>query len=133
MVKLEAYADNFSGVEKKWSNDSRILVKSLLKAIDEVESTNVLQVLTDNAWEEGREDVATMDAIDWWSTYGSEILELAKVAKKVTNVQMCFTSILEYHFQFFITISYHTKRYRLNQLRARRHKGIRAHIHTSKV
>jgi len=30
-------------------------------------------------------DDVTMDAIDWWSTYGSETPELAKVANKVLS------------------------------------------------
>jgi len=38
-------------------------------------------------------DVVTMDAIDWWSTYGSETPTLAEVAKKVFS-QPISSSIL---------------------------------------
>ncbi|KAK8634108.1 hypothetical protein V6N13_014937 [Hibiscus sabdariffa] len=37
-------------------------------------------------------DVVTMDAIDWWSIYGSQTPELAEVAKKVLSQPISFSS-----------------------------------------
>lgn len=49
-----------------------------------------------------KEDVVFADAIDWWSTYGSETPEFAKITKKVfysTNHEFFSWSGLDYLFK----------------------------------
>ncbi|PWA77296.1 HAT dimerization domain, Ribonuclease H-like domain protein [Artemisia annua] len=61
-------------------------------------------------------DAATMDAIEWWSTYGSETPELAEVAKKVLS-QPISSSYAERNWSTYSYI-HSIKRNRLNNKRA---------------
>ncbi len=61
-------------------------------------------------------DTVTMDSIDWWSTYGSETPELAKVAKKVLS-QPISSSSAERNWSTYSYI-HNVKRNRLNCTRA---------------
>jgi hypothetical protein len=61
-------------------------------------------------------DAVTMDAIDWWSTYGSETPELAQVAKKVLS-QPISSSSAERSWSTYSYI-HSVKRNRLNCERA---------------
>ncbi|XP_038709524.1 uncharacterized protein LOC120004292 [Tripterygium wilfordii] len=61
-------------------------------------------------------DAVTMDAIDWWSTYGSETPELAEVAKKVLS-QPISSSSAERNWSTYSYI-HNVKRNRLNGTRA---------------
>ncbi|KAL4587556.1 hypothetical protein LXL04_000428 [Taraxacum kok-saghyz] len=61
-------------------------------------------------------DAVTMDAIDWWSTYGAETPELAEVAKKVLS-QPISSSSAERNWSTYSYI-HNVKRNRLNEKRA---------------
>ncbi|GKB63029.1 hAT dimerization domain, ribonuclease H-like domain protein [Tanacetum coccineum] len=61
-------------------------------------------------------DAVTMDAVDWWSTYGSETPELADVAKKVLS-QPISSSSAERNWSTYSYI-HSVKRNRLNNKRA---------------
>ncbi|OMO84664.1 hypothetical protein CCACVL1_10726 [Corchorus capsularis] len=61
-------------------------------------------------------DAVTMDAIEWWSTYGSETPELMEVAKKVLS-QPISSSSAERAWSTYSYI-YNVKRNRLNCTRA---------------
>lgn len=61
-------------------------------------------------------DAVTMDAIDWWSTYGSETPELAEIAKKVLS-QPISSSSAERNWSTYSYI-HNVKRNRLNSSRA---------------
>lgn len=61
-------------------------------------------------------DAVTLDAIDWWSTYGSETPELAEVAKKVLS-QPISSSSAERNWSTYSYI-HNVKRNRLNANRA---------------
>ncbi|XP_077250104.1 uncharacterized protein LOC143889688 [Tasmannia lanceolata] len=61
-------------------------------------------------------DAVTMDAIDWWATYGSETPELAEVAKKVLS-QPITSSSAERNWSTYSFI-HNVKRNRLNSSRA---------------
>ncbi|KAJ0569473.1 putative HAT dimerization domain, ribonuclease H-like superfamily [Helianthus annuus] len=61
-------------------------------------------------------DAVTMDAVDWWGTYGSETPELAEVAKKVLS-QPISSSLAERNWSTYSYI-HNVKRNRLNCDRA---------------
>ena len=72
-------------------------------------------------------DAATMDAIDWWSTYGSETPQLAEVAKKILSQPVSSSSAK----RNWSTYSYihNVKRNRLNCSRADKLVFIHSNIH----
>ena len=78
-------------------------------------------------------NVVTMDAIDWWCSYGSETLELAEIAKKVLSQPISSSSAR----RNWSTCSYihSVKRNRLNGMRADKlvliHSNIRLLSHFS--
>lgn len=72
-------------------------------------------------------DVVTMDAIDWWSTYGSETPELAEIAKKVLS-QPISSSSAERNWSTYSYI-HNVKRNRLNSSRADKLVFIHSNIH----
>ena len=61
-------------------------------------------------------DAVTMDAIDWWSSYGSETPELAVIAKKILS-QPISSSSAERNWSTYSYI-HNVKRNRLNSKRA---------------
>ncbi|KAJ9538755.1 hypothetical protein OSB04_031488 [Centaurea solstitialis] len=79
-------------------------------------------------------DAVTMDAIDWWSNYGSETPELAEVAKKVLS-QPISSSSAERNWSTYAYI-HNVKRNRLNSKRADKlvfiHSNIRLQSRFSK-
>ena len=78
-------------------------------------------------------DVVTIDAIDWWSTYGAETPELAVIAKKVLS-QPISSSSAERNWSTYSYI-HNVKRNRLNCKRADElvflHSNIRLLSHFS--
>lgn len=72
-------------------------------------------------------DAVTMDAIDWWSSYGSETPDLADVAKKVLS-QPISSSSAERNWSTYSYI-HNVKRNRLNTKRADKVMFIHSNIH----
>ncbi|KAL7587843.1 hypothetical protein Lser_V15G37134 [Lactuca serriola] len=72
-------------------------------------------------------DAVTMDAIDWWSSYGSETPELAVLAKKVLS-QPISSSSAERNWSTYSYI-HNVKRNRLNSKRADKLVFIHSNIH----
>ncbi|KAJ9567450.1 hypothetical protein OSB04_003416 [Centaurea solstitialis] len=72
-------------------------------------------------------DALTLDAIDWWSTYGSETRELAEVAKKVLS-QPISSSSAERNWSTYSYI-HNVKRNRLNSKRADKLVYIHSNVH----
>src|SRR5262249_5797709 len=71
-------------------------------------------------------DAVTMNTIDWWSTYESEILELAQVAKKVLS-QLITNSSAERNWSTYSFI-HNVKRNRLNYAKANKLVFIHSNI-----
>ncbi|XP_040372950.1 uncharacterized protein LOC121052297 [Rosa chinensis] len=83
------------GFTRKSPNQDIEVITSLMEAFDKIsEDREEAELLRQQyaifhqrkgifATQAVQTDTVTMDAIDWWSTYGSQVLELAEVAQKV--------------------------------------------------
>ncbi|PWA81484.1 hypothetical protein CTI12_AA186260 [Artemisia annua] len=116
------------GIKRKAPNDDKEVVRNVVEAFKRIaendEENNLLrkQFATFHmkkglfALPAAHVDATTMDAIEWWSTYGSETPELAEVAKKVLS-QPISSSSAERNWSTYSYI-HSVKRNRLNNKRA---------------
>lgn len=94
------------GMERKAPNQDKKIVLGVMEAFNRIaesgdEEKNLREQFAIFHMKKGiyslvatQADALTMDAIDWWATYGSETLELAEVAKKVLS-QLISSSLAE--------------------------------------
>ncbi|KAK2457259.1 hypothetical protein QL285_004554 [Trifolium repens] len=116
------------GIARKAPNQDKEVVTAVMEAFEKIsENSEEQKLLRDQfarfhtkrgiyAMAAAQLDAVTMDAIDWWSTYGSETPELAEVAKKVLS-QPISSSSAERSWSTYSYI-HSVKRNRLNCARA---------------
>ncbi|XP_062011882.1 uncharacterized protein LOC133728490 [Rosa rugosa] len=116
------------GFTRKSPNQDIEVITSLMEAFDKIsEDREEAEVLRQQyaifhqrkgifATQAVQTDAVTMDAIDWWSTYGSQVPQLAEVAQKVL-AQPVSSSSAERNWSTYSYI-HNVKRNRLNAERA---------------
>jgi hypothetical protein len=116
------------GVTRKAPNQDKEVVQGVMEAFKRISETEAENKLFREQFarfhmkkglysmEAAQLDAVTMDAIDWWSSYGSETPELAEVAKKVLS-QPISSSSAERNWSTYSYI-HSVKRNRLNTKRA---------------
>lgn len=134
------------GTNRKSPNQDKEVIKGVMQAFDKItEDAKEAQMLREQyavfhsqkgiyVMAAAQTDAVSMDAIDWWSTYGSETPELAEIAKKVQKV--LFYQLMRHGFDYLFykyilfNFCFNLFRYFLNQLLVHQLKGIGAHIHS---
>ncbi|KAJ9567218.1 hypothetical protein OSB04_003184, partial [Centaurea solstitialis] len=112
---------------RKAPNEDVEVIKNVMEAFERIaENKEEDRAICDLSYEERdlrhgfepsiQADALTFDAIDWWSTYGSETRELAEVAKKVLS-QPISSSSAERNWSTYSYI-HNVKRNRLNSKKA---------------
>ncbi|XP_024164304.1 uncharacterized protein LOC112171337 [Rosa chinensis] len=98
------------GLIRQSPNQGVEVITSLMEAFDKIsEDGGEAELLSQQyaifhqrkgifASQAAQTDAVTMDAIDWWSTYGSQVPELAEVAQKSEKYTQSETERLEYDF-----------------------------------